>query len=76
MLLKTDARGIGHFSVSIICLYLFDIWTLFTCSFTSSEDVVGNVRAKGVISHDRNVRTRRSSGDIPDQRGEASTQRD
>jgi len=34
------------------------------CSFASSEDIVANVRAKGIISHDRNVRTRRSSGPV------------
>ena len=33
LLLKIDARRIEHFSVSIICVYLFDIfdiWTIFT----------------------------------------------
>jgi len=30
--LKIDARRVGHFTVSIICLYLFDIWTINTIS--------------------------------------------
>ena len=30
LLLKIDARRVEHFSVSIICLYLFDIWTIYT----------------------------------------------
>ena len=31
-LLEIDARRVGHFTVSIIFLYLFDIWTINTIS--------------------------------------------
>ena len=41
-MLKIDARRVGHFTVSIICLYLFDIWTIIQFPFAGTPQLLSS----------------------------------